>query len=446
MFIKLGNKQPVVIPTFTNTIQSKWYSKLVLFCLYAFTLLVVPYEPVSKIFYSLFVLLSFPILFTERKSLYKDPMMVLFGISLILQVLSWFNATIQYPEFANEIPKLDRLAKLFVFIFIAYWLKGNIKQVYLLLACFIAGIVLGFIINSNDFIGEVSNSFKGTRIDFATKNAQFTSMFSGIGLVVTSYLIYHLSKFSPPVRAKRLCSLILTIACLFFLFVTVVTQSRQIWLALTAVIVLLPIITIKTLSIGSKKNIFIYYAALLIISISLFNIEIIQSRINEESNTVNAVISGNFDHIPMTSIGIRINSWIEALSWIKQHPLLGAGPSAIAQVMIQAEKFKIPLSFPLPNHLHNYHMEILVSYGLLGLLVIYAVYGWLIMSFSKIKTLPPEQRAFAFLAASFCIYWFIANCFESFNARTYGVFTHNIMLGCCYTFYLTHSLQSKRKE
>ncbi len=446
MFIKLGNKQPVVIPTFTNTIQSRWYSQLVLFCLYAFTLSVVPYEPISKVFYSLFILLSFPILFTERKSLYKDPMMILFGVSLTLQVLSWFNATIQYPEFANEIPKLDRLAKLFVFIFIAYWLKGNIKQVYLLLACFIAGIVFGFIINSNDFIGEISNSFKGTRIDFATKNAQFTSMFSGIGLIVTSYLIYHLNKFSSQIQAKRLHTLLLSVSCLFFLFVTIVTQSRQIWLALAALIVLLPSIAIKTLNVGSKRNTVIFYIVLSITAVALFNIDLIQSRISEESNTINAIVSSNFSHIPMTSIGIRINSWIEASKWIEQHPLLGSGSSAIAQVMIQAESFKTKLPIPLPNHLHNYHMEILVAYGLLGLLAIYAVYGWLVVSFSRIKTLSLEQKAFSFLAVSFCIYWFVVNCFESFNARTYGVFTHNIMLGCCYTFYLTHSLQSKRKE
>lgn len=431
----------------TTLVKSKGYSYLALFSLYSYTLTVIPFESLSKIFHIFLVLISLPILISERKSIFKDPMVILLGAALIVQVLSWVNSALYYPEFSNEIPKLDRLGRLFLFIFIAYWLKGSIKYTYITLSCFIISIVFGFIFHSDSFINELLMSFQGVRVDFSIKNAQFTSMFSGVGLIVSVFLVHHSIKSNLKKELKTLSIILFSCFCLFFLTTTLITQSRQVWLALAILIFLAPVL-IKKITHGLQtKNITVFYILVAILSAAIINIDLVRNRIVSESETVNTIVQNGLDDIPMTSIGIRINSWIEASKWVAYNPIVGAGSEAIPQVMIRSEKFQTEtLPIPLPHHLHNYHIETLVAYGLLGVLTLYAIYGWLIMSLLRIKNDVPEALQFILLAASFCCFWLIINLFESFNSRTYGVFTHNIILGCCYTFYLTHALQSKIKE
>ncbi len=53
------------------------------------------------------------------------------------------------PEFASAMPKLDRLGKLFVFFFIAYWLKGSLKNITFLWFFFIVGFLFAIIMNAD---------------------------------------------------------------------------------------------------------------------------------------------------------------------------------------------------------------------------------------------------------------------------------------------------------
>ena len=429
--------------------QSSKYRYFVLTSIYLFSLTSIPFENASNLFRAIFILCSLPILIIERKKIFKDPMLKLLGLALLIQVASWLNSLVYLPDIANSGPKIDRLAKLFSFVFIAYWLKGSLRNVYLLWGTLAAGFILGCFVHV-DFFTEVARAMNGERVDFAIKNAQFTSMFSGISLLISVFILSQLLLKKKPfegtsTQIRILMSTTLILAFIFFAFITIVSQSRQVWLALAFTIAITPIFYTLVFPNSNRKRIAMSYLLLVITFIALSQSKIIQQRVLFDTSTLQRIISGDLDNIPMTSIGIRVNSWIAATDWIKRHPLIGSDSEAIAQVIQQSDKFTGHLkNF---GHLHNYHIETLVAYGFLGLLLIYTLYYWLVRSLFITKKQQSELNNITLFSLMFVTFWACINFFETFNGRSFGVYTHNIMFAGFYTFYLTSSLKkSVEKE
>lgn len=427
----------------TTITKNNKYNYLVLVFIYLFSITAIPFENISNIFRTLFILCSLPILITERKLIFKDPMLKLLGLALLIQIASWLNSCVYLPDIANSGPKIDRLAKLFSFIFIAYWLKANIGRVYVLWGTLAIGFIIGCFVHV-DFAREVTLAFNGDRVDFGIKNAQFTAMFSGISLLISGFIFSQLlSKKTPFNKISILSQIFLSVfiiaTLLFFIFIAIVTQSRQVWLGLALTVTLTPILYAFVFPKSNRKRIFISYLVIGISFIAISQSETIQKRIFLESSTLQPILSGDLDHIPMTSIGIRVNSWIAAADWIKERPIIGSDVEAIGEVIQQSPKFSPQLKKAF-QHLHNYHIETLVAYGFVGLLIIYALYYWLIRSLFIMKKQQPELTAITLFSLIFVVFWAIINSFETFNARSFGVYTHNIMLAGFYTFYLTASL------
>ena len=432
--------------SFTTIIKSNKYNYLVLVFIYLFSITAIPFENSSNIFRALFIICSLPIFFTERKQIFKDPMLKILGLALIIQIASWLNACIYLPDIANSGPKIDRLAKLFSFVFIAYWLKGNLRRVYLLWATLALGFIIGCFVHV-DFTNEVIRALNGTRVDFAIKNAQFTAMFAGVSLLISGFLIYQLFSNKKPFENittinKAIFSVLMITALIFFAFISIVTQSRQVWLALVLTAILSPIFYTFVYPNSNKKRIFMSYLIIGIAFFALSQSDIIQKRVLRETGTLQKIVSGDLNNIPMTSIGIRVNSWVAAADWIKERPLIGSDVEAIGEVIQQSPKFSPQLKKRF-QHLHNYHIEILVAYGLLGLLIIYALYYWLVRSLFIMKKQHTELSAITLFSLIFVAFWAIVNSFETFNGRSFGVYTHNIMFAGFYTFYLTTSLKNK---
>ncbi|EHN71518.1 O-antigen ligase family protein [Aliivibrio fischeri] len=423
--------------------QSTKYRYLVLISIYLFSLTAIPFENVSNIFRTILVLCSLPIFIIEKKLIFKDPMLKLLGLALLIQIISWVNALVYLPDIANSEPKLDRLAKLFSFIFIAYWLKGSLRNAYLLWGTLAIGFIIGCFVHADFFI-ETTKAMAGNRVDFSIKNAQFTSMFSGISLLITAFTLSQLLLKKQPFErisapTKKLMAAILILALVFFTFITIVTQSRQVWLALAFTISITPIFYTLVFPNSNRKRIAMSYLFIAVIFVGLSQSKIVQQRVLVETSTLQHIVSGDLDNIPMTSIGIRVNSWIAASDWIKERPLLGSDSEAIAQVIQQSDKFTGSLKGF--GHLHNYHIETLVAYGLLGLLLIYTLYYWLVRSLFIEKKRQPELNNITIFSLMFVTFWACINFFETFNGRSFGVYTHNIMFAGFYTFYLTSSLK-----
>ncbi|WP_086774368.1 O-antigen ligase family protein [Vibrio coralliirubri] len=422
--------------------SSKNFEKTCLFFVYLYSLTVVPFEHIGEVSRNILIILSLPIIFIHHKRLLKDPMVILLGLAIAAQTLSWVNSIIYLPDFANQAPKIDRLAKLFTFIFIAYWLKGKEKRTYILWSLFTVGFIIGCIVHS-DFTNEITKALSGRRVDFSIKNAQFTSMFASTCLLILVFLLSRTKKLKTNItRVLSISTILLAIA--FSIFVIIASQSRQAWLTLMICMLTLPLLHIIVYKSTNKKAVISIYLVLVMGIIALSQIDFIKKRALKEQNTWYSIFSGNVDHIPMSSIGIRMNSWLEASQWIKERPILGNGPEAIGLVIQQSEKFQGRLKGF--GHLHNYHIEVLVSYGLLGLLIIYAMYYWLAKSLLIRQQFDSNIRSFSLFSLVFITFWGCINFFETFNGRTYGVFTHNIIFAGLYTFHLTASITKPKNR
>ena len=427
-----------------KVVEHSNYSFFMLVCIMCYAFFNIAFQHVGNFFLGLIIIGSLPIFVVHKKDMLKNPIVILFIFVLFSQVLSWINSTIYLPEVASTLPVLDRLGKLFVFFFIAYWLKGNVKYVALLWLFFIFGFLFACIVHA-DFQTVLEYITTGERVDFAIKNSQFDSMLAGTGLLMLLSLLYITGRyFSLPTKQVKFFSLFtISMLIVLFFYIVLITQSRQVWLGLTGAAtmgVASYIFIYKVKSIKSMMLIFFTFLGLFFI---LSSSQIVQNRLLEEKQVVHTLIERD-KPVVMTSIGIRVNSWLEASEWIQKHPIVGLDSGAIKEVIQQSERFNDTLKKKY-GHLHNFFIETLVAYGIVGFLLIILLYYFVIRSISRTTMLESEKNYFLLLSICFISYWLIINNFESFNSRWLGVYTHNIILASFYTFYLAHSLHLNKE-
>lgn len=439
-----------------NTFESKIYNNIMLLSVFMYTFCVIPFPELSDLFRAIFLTGSLGILYIHKKRIYKEPMVIILLMIISIQVLSWLNSLIYIPEFANSSPKIDRLSKLFIFIFMAYWLKGEIKNVYILWSCYVLGFLIGCIVHS-DFINEFSSGLQGSRVDFNIKNAQYTSMFSGLSFIFCFFhfiLFSFTKKLTSNINIRVTASMLLFILSILFFTMIVISQSRMVWLAILITITSLPLLfSICSEKIKLKHSLFGY---VIIFILMFFIIKEIAPMIEKRSGqgdmqSIYKIIDLDTNNIPMSSVGIRLNSWIESIPWFNSHPILGLDSNTPGLIISQSKLFseRINENYGIIkglSHLHNFHIEMLVSYGIIGLLLIYALYINLPRSLFSIREQLPNANLWIFLSLCCITYWLTINAFESFNSRNYGVYSHNVFFAGFYTFYLAIKLDLKDKD
>ena len=179
---------------------------------------------------------------------------------------------------------------------------------------------------------------------------------------------------------------------------------------------------------------------------------IVEKRSDQrDMQSIYKVINLDTKNIPMSSAEIRLNSWIESVQWVNSHPILGLDSNTPGLVISQSRLFndRINENFYIKkglNHLHDFHIEIQVSYGIIGLLLIYALYINLPCSLLSIREQLPNANLWILLSIFYITYWLTINVFESFNSRNYGVYSYNIFFSGLYIFYLMIKLDLKDKS
>lgn len=412
---------------------------MVFFC-YVFLFFLVP--DLSKLFLNLFLFLSLPLFFVKFKIFKSDPFFILLLLVIFIQLISWCSSVVFYPSFANDYPKIDRLSKLFVFLFVAYWFKGSEKNIFIALFSLVIGFVLAVFI-SHDLQSDVFRALKGVRVDYGFKNAQFTSMVSGVSILICVFMLFYVFSVVSKKRQMLILTLFLLLFCSFFIMIT--SQSRQVWLAMILVLVIFPLLLKKTYSEFPLNKIILLYIIFFLLTLFLSKLEPVEKRLNYTLQYESSLLFGALNHEAVESKGngIRINSWLDSLEWIVKAPVLGGGPNAIGEVIQRSGRLNENVKKRI-GHLHSFHFEVLVAYGILGGLVIYTMYFWFIRSLVLAHRESPELKMYTVLGICFLIFWIVINFFESFSSRSYGVYVHNIMFGCLYTFYFTQ--QRKKIE
>lgn len=374
-----------------------------------------------------FVIIGIIILFTQKISKYKSIFIFIIA-SLVVQLSPWLASFfIQMPA-VDGFPSLDRLLKLFIFIPAALIMSKNEQRIYYVWGCALLGFIIATLVDGHDWI----NGWRGARVDFGIRNAQHTSLYFGASLIG---LFCFYKKIISSQENKTQSYTLLTFWFLFSLLGLYITQTRAIFLALSittiATVLLLPFIISRKINWKATFILIIAFA----IPFNLIAKNIISARTESEMSVMNSIYNGDKENIEYTSIGVRVNTWLIAIEKIKERPVLGWGQSARSWVIDQSEKLPewVKKDF---GHLHNYPLEVQLSYGIFGTIWFITFYFYVFYhSYSSWINKNEPNEIFCF-ASLFIFYFLIANIFESYLSFWTGVYIFNLVCAGVFAAFL----------
>lgn len=421
-----------LIKNIESAVNGRSFSLAMFVCVLGFVLFKRFYRDLGDVFFFFAVIGTLLSVYYSARPVRKDPIVIAFFISLVIPVLSWANSKLQIPELAKASPSPFFFYNFFFFWFIAYWTQGKNERIAAILFAYCLGVLGIYISHSADFFGELVNGLRGVRIDFSVVNAQHTSLFAGFGLIAAVFLF--IVKVDLRLKPEILKKTIATAFIVFFTLIVIVTQSRQVWLALIACLFLTPLAyTIISRSRTSTRAILISYLAFALMIAAASSLDIVNDRLAAEKPTLTKIVNLEFDAVPdSTSIGVRIHLWLEGWEWIRQRPILGSGEDARELVISESDSLPefVRASF---THLHNSHIETILSFGAVGAALVYFLILWPPFSTVVLSTTPVKKtwKAFSLIVP---IFWLTVNFFESYFYAANGLYIFSVFFGIIYSF------------
>jgi O-antigen ligase len=164
-------------------------------------------------------------------------------------------------------------------------------------------------------------------------------------------------------------------------------------------------------------------------------------RFEDDKHSINQLYAGDIENVPYSSMGIRLHTWVEAWKWIKQRPITGWDYSIRKHVFAESKALP-PQIIKRVGHFHNSYIEVLLSYGIIGILYIFSLF-YMVMRETwrawRLGILPGDIFLFG---VAFAIFWVIVNFSESYFLWSTGVYLMALVGGCMYTFPLSMRLRT----
>jgi O-antigen ligase len=355
----------------------------------------------------------------------KQPLMIFWALAIAAPFVFFGINYVIDAESAVKYAEFEKLPRIYLFIPIAWWLGGNNRTIALFLGTALIGLFFACLQDQN-FIQHMARIFDGGRVDFGILNAQHVALFFSLGLIGC------LSYFPDAIKNKTMMHRIgftafLTIAGALCAIGIIGTQTRAAFLGLlTALVVYLMISVCRFVRIKKEKQnmkaVMTILAAIIIVgSISYSFKDSLTERVFSEKNTITAITAGDWENIPYTSIGVRVNTWLQALEWIAEKPLIGYGGKVRTDIIKQSTKHPdwVKKQF---SHFHNSFIEIMLGGGLLGLFLFFTP---VIYSFKKAVELCQQTHYFALFGL---IIFLVMNMFESYLFFWMGPFVLTLLV------------------
>ncbi|EPC04110.1 hypothetical protein L861_02025 [Litchfieldella anticariensis FP35 = DSM 16096] len=352
--------------------------------------------------------------------------------AVVIQLITWTLGFWHHPEWVPDNPQLDRMAKWFLFIGVAWWLGGSTRATLAIWGLALFGFLLTTLLTGGGGAQWLAG-FQGYRIDFDLQNAQHTAMFFGTALLGVLAFSRRLLIPGAWAAARR----IIWVAALGMCTSGVaITQTRAVWLAVLLVLPCMAAIYLfwnysqRHSNSARKVTVALLLGGAIVLSlIGVTFHDGIERRIVKEKETLVELLEGNIDAVPYTSsIGNRVYTWIAAAEWIHERPLIGWGENG-RSLVIQETEWLPEYTREHYGHLHNTFLEVFVSYGLMGVGLLAALawwIGWGTWRAWRGGVMPGDMALFGF---SFFIFWVVVNQFEAYLSFWSGVYVHNLIVG-----------------
>ncbi|WP_419308093.1 O-antigen ligase family protein [Chromohalobacter israelensis] len=353
---------------------------------------------------------------------------------IVLQVGVYFFAIERFPDFADEQVKAARhFSKLFLCIAVAWWLRGSMRATRYLLGVLLIGFLVSLALHSTT--AEWLRALSGRRVDFGYTNAQHTAFFMGLVLIAGgAWLARCLQR---PVRGLE-WGLALGLTILGLVGIAV-TQTRAVLLAMAIVSAGLLVVGLfylckqrhyKVLSAKGVGAGIVVAGILAMVGYALA--PAFEKRLQASQATVQALEAGDVEDIQYNSVGIRLHTWLYAVDKIAERPLTGWGAES-RKPLIDEGPFPESVKHRF-GHFHNSYLEILLAYGVLGMLALAAL-TWMILK-GTARLLRSDHRYWGVGLLSAWAFFFIINMFESYLIFNSGMYFYIIVGGVGMSYYL----------
>jgi O-antigen ligase len=183
------------------------------------------------------------------------------------------------------------------------------------------------------------------------------------------------------------------------LYVTFLSQSRGVWLAIPAIAIIL-LLSIKTISL--KQKFACLCVALCVLGGALSSSTIVKQRLSEAQSDLQIYTVNQKED---TSIGIRFQLWQGSWLLFKEHPLFGVGISGFKPALAElANRNIISKESASHPHSHNEILFMMSQLGIFGLLALLGLYFVPAVYFIKwVRDTDAQIRAFAASGLALCI-------------------------------------------
>lgn len=361
-----------------------------------------------------------------RPRVLKVPALFLLA-ALLVQLSSWWFT----PELAGytleATPKLDRLARWMLFLFMVFWLIGRPEAARYLWLGAIGGLLLSPWVTGGGH-AEILRGLTGERVDFGLRNAQHTAMFFGaafLGLFALS-----LSRIAQE-PLPRLTTALIALLLLLTGAGVMITQTRGVWLGTAMGVVVIALLKMRMLSgrrqwtRGRGVPVLLAVAALLTLA-ALLATQLF-AKFEEGRGTFEQLESLDVDALQYDSVGIRARSWIYGVPWILERPLSGWGINGSHLISQRSEALTPELKL-IYTHLHSSYLDLAAQYGLPGVLLFLALMLWLLLQSRRAWQRQDMPDAVWLFIAGFTVYWLVINLFEAYMLYSTGRYLLNLVI------------------
>jgi len=137
---------------------------------------------------------------------------------------------------------------------------------------------------------------------------------------------------------------------------------------------------------------------------------------------VEAILAGDWDSIPDTSLGFRAQLWREGARLAGERPVFGSGPGSSDELI---EMLSLAQRFP---HFHNVFLQLLVENGIVGLVLFGGVLVAMVTRFAVGARCGRETADFLMFTAVMVIIYLAVSLVQIRYDDPYGMF-YFVMLG-----------------
>lgn len=242
------------------------------------------------------------------------------------------------------------------------------------------------------------NQLINGRPDFHLGANQF-GFICAILLMGTICVGIYILKTSKKNKSKYITSSLTALQYIYivlFLSGLILSQSRSSWLATSIALCFVSIVLLWNYRIKIEYNHLVSLGLITLFILCSFLIffkgNTIKNRITIKKTTLEKLVDLEFSNLPENSIGKRINMWQAGVQLLHKKIMLGWSPGKGKQLMKLKTKYEY-------SHFHNMALQIILSIGLFGFILILTIYILLVREiYLSIETnsIPLEWQTFWF--------------------------------------------------